>query len=123
MHRYLKISFLVVSFSFSVINLKAQADTVKMQQVKSKLILAVCICISKTDTASVNTIQDAQSMLTTCIGNNMDLFIDYATAAGYNISTVSKEKLQELSTYLAAEIYTACPTMQTMVKHVKSQQH
>ncbi len=120
MIKYYKILILTAFTFFYSQNIRAQVDSVKTLHLKNKLIDSICICISKTDTNSVNNIQDAQGMLTRCITSKMDLYVDYVTAAGNGMSNISEEKIQEIATYIASEVNDKCPAMKIMINHVKS---
>ena len=97
----------------------AKTDTTKAFQLKNRLIGSICLCISKTDTSSVNTLDDAQLMFSRCVTNNMELMAQYAEATGVDWSKITKEKFQELASYIAAEVYGNCPAMKTMINHVR----
>jgi hypothetical protein len=121
MAKYYKIVTIIICTLFYLQDLSAQVDSVKLLQIKNRAIDSICICISKTDTNSVNTVNDAQIMLTRCITDNtVYLIMDYAKAAGYDTSNISDEKFQEIVNYIAAEVYGKCTAMKIMVNHVQS---
>jgi ferritin-like protein len=92
-----------------------------MLQIKNKLIDSICTCISRTDTNSVNTVNDAQVMLTKCVEDNWDLYYSYIIILANQSGTLSQETVQKISKYIAAQIYAECPAMRIRVYHVQHQ--
>ncbi|UAY52479.1 hypothetical protein [Ferruginibacter albus] len=115
------IHFTLVTTLFFSLNASAQNDTSKLSQSKEKLINAVCDCISKTDTNSVNNNNDAERMLTKCVTDNLDMLIGYAQEkTKKDISNLTEEDLKSVSKEVAALVYSNCPAMAAMVHRVKS---
>ena len=119
---YKSISLLIFTF-FYLQNSQAQIDTTKSLALKVRLIDSICVNISKTDTNTVNTMQDAQMMLTKCMSGNSELYDNYVTAIGYDISKISEEKLQEIANSIALEVYNKCPALKVMINHVNSKKN
>jgi hypothetical protein len=103
--------------------INAQSDTTKVLNLKNRLVDSICTCIEKTDTSTVNNMTDASQMITRCITNNMELLGEYAEANGVDWLKISKEKLQDLTKYIAAEVYFKCAAMKTMINRVRSKQN
>jgi hypothetical protein len=116
--------FLLLGTILYSFNTSAQVDNSKLSQIKSQMTTAICICISQTDTNSVNTVNDAQAMLTKCVGNNIDLLISYAEAkTGLDISKITSAQMQAISKEVAVDVYANCPAMLIMTKRVKAKTH
>jgi hypothetical protein len=43
----------------------------------------------------------------------------YAEATGVDWSKITEEKLQELASYIAEEVYGNCPVMKSLINHVR----
>lgn len=123
MIKYHKIVLFIICTFFYLQNINAQADTAKATRLKNRLVDSICICISKTDTNSVNNLKEAQEMLTRCLTTKMELYVSYVEAAGNDMSKISGEKIQEMATYIASEVYGKCPAMKVMIAHVNSKQN
>ena len=104
----------------TIIRVHAPIDTTKSIILKSKLTDSICICISKTDTSTVNNPKDAERMLSRCILKNGDLMTEYAESTGIDLSKDSNEKTQDLANSIAAEVFRKCAAMKTIIDRVQA---
>jgi hypothetical protein len=121
MKKYIKLLSVICGILFAQYA-SAQYDSTKAISQRDRLVDSVCTCIAKTDTNSVNTLNDAQQMLTRCITNNMQVMVEYVEAAGLDLSKISQEKIQEVANYIASIVYRKCPAMKILTTRVKSKQ-
>ncbi len=95
----------------------AQADSVKAEQLKTKLIGQVCDCVSKSDTASIKTGSDAQNLIMKCfMGDGLSTFMDYVNASGVNISDMTA--VQALGQKVGMELVIKCPALITIMMNM-----
>jgi hypothetical protein len=109
---------MVLSFFFTTIN--AQVDSAKAAKLQTQLADTICSCISKTDTSTIKSIDDVQTLFQRCfMTNGMGIFMDYCKASGTDVTDMNA--MQELLTKMGMQLSMSCPAMMELtLKVVKS---
>ncbi len=98
--------------------LNAQSQSTQADIARNKLLDSICYCINKTEIGSIKNAADASKLLSGCIKHNMSLLGDYSNAIGIDWEKVTREKLRELTTNVASEVFKNCPAINALVNRV-----
>jgi hypothetical protein len=95
----------------------AQADSVKLTQLKNKLIDTICTCMTQTDTTKLQTSDDIQTQMMSCfMTDGMGVFMEYLEATGIDIS--DSQQLQKLGQKIGIELSYKCPTVMKLMLRI-----
>jgi len=116
MKHYHKIALFVISGFIFIQNINAQADTLKLNRSKKNLIEAICDCISKTDSSTINNADDIRYMLSKCMYNSAELYAIYVLDAGYDLQKMPPDDVKKIVNNLIVEINDSCPALKNLNK-------
>ena len=103
-----------ISFSGAIY---AQADSIKLAQLKNKLIDTICTCMTQTDTSKLQTSDDIQTQMMSCfMTDGMGVFMEYLEATGVDISDT--QQLQKLGQNIGIELSYKCPTVMKLMLRI-----
>ena len=111
------VSFILIIVCSQYLN--AQSQTTQADILKTKLLDSICHCFNNAEIGLVKNAADASKMLSECITHHMSILGDYSTATGIPWANINKEKLQELTTYIASEVYKNCPAIKAVINQVR----
>ena len=121
MKEYYRTGLLFICTFFFSQYLGAQT-TSKADSLKSRLVDTICVSITKADSNTVNTMADAQRVISNAFtGGVMDLYTSYIEATGFDVSKLTEEKLVEVTNYIASEVDSNCPRMKLLIIRVNRQ--
>ncbi|UAY51632.1 hypothetical protein [Ferruginibacter albus] len=111
--------FFLLTVVLSANSAFAQVDSAKAKVLRKQLLDTICTCISKIDKSTIKTTEDAQSAFLQCfVSDGMTLMMEYATAAG--IDMTDNEKMEQWGKSLGIELAMKCPAfMQLMTKVIQ----
>ena len=114
--------FIIICAFFCFQKISAQAIS-RSDQLKKRLVDTICLSMAKADSNSVNTMADAQRVISKCFTDGvMDLYSDYIESTGLVMSKLSEEKMAEITNYIASEVHNNCPIMQLLINRANRMQ-